>query len=136
MQDDGLPSCENKFRWLGATAKYVASCLDAWSAKRNCLHVSFLLLSPSYAKVENTGRWNSISGAAAPMNFLLIDSEQNVFPAAEDDTGCAVCLCTGNTSEKLRTSILSSGNFFPGLLMSRKRYHTFNSCLERKHLRL
>ena len=100
LQDDDLPSCENKFRWLGITGKYVADRLDAWSAKRNCLHVSFLLLSPSYAKVENTGRWSSISGAAAPMNFLLIDSEQNVFPAAADDTGCAVCLCTGNTSKK------------------------------------
>ena len=77
----------------------------------------FYCFPPSYAKVENTGRWNSISGAAAPMNFLLIDSEQNVFPAAADDTGCAVCLCTGNTSEKkIRTSILSSVEiiFSPG----------------------
>ncbi len=49
------------------------------------------------SRVTNTGRWSSISGAASPHLYLLIDQGQNVIPAMATDTGCALCLCTGTT---------------------------------------
>ena len=48
-------------------------------------------------RVTNTGRWNSISGAASPYLYLLIDQGANVIPAIASDTGCALCLCSGTT---------------------------------------
>ena len=88
-QDENIQGCENKLWWSGGHGRYS---FFHYSIKSPTLFTCFCL-----SRVTNTGRWNSISGAASPYLYLLIDQGANVIPAITSDTGCALCLCTGTT---------------------------------------